>query len=294
MKVEEFLIYCRRMKNLSENSVKAYTKDLESWRAFIGEKEKVTRRDIRLYLVRLKEEGLSPVSVNRRLSAVKSYYHYEIKQGMRKDNPLTLIRSLKKSRKLPDYLFSEDLDKLFKEEEESFFSLRDRFLMKTLYSTGCRVSELCQMDVTEFVKQDHIVVTGKGNKMRRVYLGPKVISLGEKYLLYRKKLLLEKEKEEKALFLDYMGERLTARGVYYLIDKRVKEAGIQKKVTPHTFRHTFATHMLNEGADIRVVQEMLGHASISTTQIYTHTGIDRLKQIYRGAHPRGKRKNGVN
>ncbi|MBN2619302.1 MAG: tyrosine-type recombinase/integrase [Spirochaetales bacterium] len=287
MMVEDFIHYIKNIRNLSSNTVNSYTKDLKSWEDFISNKE-VNRKTIRSYLVELQKRGLKATTVNRHLSAIRSYYSFEIKSGFRDDNPFNQIKSLKKEGKIPNYLFFKELEKIFSNSGDDFFSIRDMLIFKTLYSTGCRVSELVAIKVNEINGKNRVLVTGKGDVDRFVYLTPDVKKILKEYLPLREKLLLEKKGNSDSLFLDYKGDELTTRGVYYLIEKRIKEAGIEKNVSPHTFRHTFATHLLNEGADIRVVQELLGHKSISTTQIYTHTGIEKLRQVYRGAHPHGK------
>lgn len=286
MKIDEFINYLGAVKNLSENSLKNYKRDIDDWSDFLKERS-VKRSVIRLYLVHLSDRGLKSTTVNRRLSSIRSYYRFEILKGYRKDNPFNQVKSLKKERKLPDYLFFQDLEKIFEDVKEDFFKVRDQLIFKTLYSTGCRVSELVDLNLSQ-VNGNKIRVRGKGDKDRFVFFTPDVRSLIIKYTPLREELQKRLGVEDDALFLDYMGKRLTSRGVYYLTQKRIREAGVNKKVSPHTFRHTFATHLLNEGADIRVVQELLGHSSISTTQIYTHTGIEKLRKVYRGAHPHGK------
>lgn len=289
MKIEECISYLTSVKGVSSNTAISYRRDLESWSLFLNGKEKITRGVIRLYLVELQKRGLKASTVNRHLSSIRTYYRFEILNGLRDDNPFNNVKSLKKERKLPNYLFARDLDKIFSKVGDDFFSVRDLLIFKTLYSTGCRVSELVEIKERQVVSNNsRIQVTGKGDKDRFVYFTPDVKGLIKKYLPLREEKLKETGQSSDHLFLDYMGVGLTTRGVYYLIEKRIREAGIDKKVSPHTFRHTFATHLLNEGADIRIVQELLGHKSISTTQIYTHTGIEKLRQVYRGAHPHGK------
>lgn len=290
MKIDTFISYLTDVKGVSSNTTRSYSKDLLSWEKFTRGNNGITRSIIRRYLVDLQRRGLKATTVNRHLSAIRSYYRFEILNGDREDNPFGQIRSLKKESKLPNHLFFKDLEKIFNKGGEDFFTIRDFLIFKTLYSTGCRVSELVEMDVNYVLSSEsRIQVIGKGDKDRFVYFTPDVKAIIKKYLPLRQELLLKKEKDSTKLFLDYKAVGITTRGIYYLVDKRIREAGIKKKVSPHTFRHTFATHLLNEGADIRIVQELLGHKSISTTQIYTHTGIEKLRQVYRGAHPHGKK-----
>lgn len=288
MRLEEFITYLKVVKGLSENTITGYSKDLISWYNYVREKKKITRSVIRLYLVELNKRGLKPNSVNRHLSSIRSYYSFEILKGYREDNPFGQVKSLKKDSKLPNYLFFKDLEKIFKDSEDGFFKVRDKLIFKTLYSTGCRVSELVSIMTNQIQGANKVRIVGKGDKDRFVFLTPDVQALIKKYTPLRMELQKKYNETDNAFFVDYLGKGLTTRGVYYLLEKRVREAGISKKVSPHTFRHTFATHLLNEGADIRVVQELLGHQSISTTQVYTHTGIEKLRQVYRVAHPHGK------
>lgn len=288
MRLEEFVTYMKVVKGLSEHTLTGYSKDLILWFNYVKDKKKITRSVIRLYLVELNKRGLKPNSVNRHLSSIRSYYKFEILKGYREDNPFGQVKSLKKDRKLPNYLFFKDLEKIFEYPEDDFFNVRDKLIFKTLYSTGCRVSEIAQITIDQIQCTDKIRIVGKGDKDRFVFLTPDVKTLIVKYTPLRKELQEKYKVVDNTFFVDYIGKGLTTRGIYYLLEKRVRKAGISKKVSPHTFRHTFATHLLNEGADIRVVQELLGHQSISTTQVYTHTGIEKLRQVYRGAHPHGK------
>jgi site-specific recombinase XerD len=174
-------------------------------------------------------------------------------------------------------------------EGEDFTAHRDRSLFEMLYSTGCRVSELCHLSV-QSVDRNRILIRGKGGKERYVFIGEKARIALNDYLPLRKARLVQKGLQDiTALILDERGQGLTTRGVYYLLQKYMRKSGLNRKIGPHAFRHAFATEILNEGADIRVVQELLGHASLSTTQVYTHTGIERIRKVYRNAHPHGKR-----
>ncbi|WP_246745068.1 site-specific tyrosine recombinase/integron integrase [Thiospirochaeta perfilievii] len=289
MNLDDFISYLKNVRDVSNNTLISYKRDLKSWFTFLDGNNNITRSIIRRYLVLLQKRGLKASTVNRHLSAIRNYYKFEILTGVREDNPFNQIKSLKQESKLPNYLFFKDLEKIFSNGGDDFFHIRDQLIFKTLYSTGCRVSELVGITVNQVKNgESRVKVIGKGDKDRFVYLTPDVKNLIKKYLPLREEMLKDRGKIN-SLFLDFMGDKLTTRGVYYLIEKRVREVGMDKKVSPHTFRHTFATHLLNEGADIRVVQELLGHKSISTTQIYTHTGIEKLRQVYRGAHPHGKK-----
>jgi site-specific recombinase XerD len=243
-----------------------------------------------LYISTLSMRQLAASTINRTLSSLKSYYSFLENRGEVKGNPFTGVRSMKKPAHLPVYLTNREVSILLDHVEgENFTSLRDRTLFELLYSTGCRVSELCHLTV-EAASTDRILIRGKGGRQRYVFIGEKARSALNSYLPLRQERLVQKNLVEiRSLILDEQGKGLTSRGVYYILQKYLRKSGLNRKIGPHAFRHAFATEILNEGADIRVVQEMLGHASLSTTQVYTHTGIERIRQVYRNAHPHGKK-----
>jgi len=175
--------------------------------------------------------------------------------------------------------------------EDSFWGLRDRVILELLYSTGCRISEIVDLDITEVdFKGGNALIRGKGGRERLVFIGGPAMDVLKQYAALRDRYVRSQDNDAaRALILNKQGWRITARGIAYIIAKYVQQAGIAKRISPHTFRHTFATHLLDRGADIRMVQEMLGHSNLSTTQIYTHVGIDRLKKVYEKAHPHAKK-----
>jgi integrase/recombinase XerC/integrase/recombinase XerD len=231
---------------------------------------------------------LAPATVNRRLSALKGYYEWRRRRDPDTVNPFTDSRTVKKGRRLPAFLTHEEIEAFLDHTGSDFAGIRDRTLFELLYSTGCRVAEICSLDVSDVLRRQ-VRVRGKGMKERLVFIGTKASVALEEYLSRRLEHVADDPDSRRALILDLRGRRLTTRGVYYLVRRYAALTGMTKRISPHTFRHSFATHVLDEGADIRTVQEMLGHASLSTTQIYTHTGIERIKRIYRLSHPHAKR-----
>ena len=289
--MEIYLSYIQNVRKLSDATVISYRKDLTVWFDYLQEWEisdlEIDKQIARSFIGQLSREGLASSSINRKISALKGYYDFLIKRKESPYNPFAGIKSMKLNRTLPVHLSDNEITKLVALTGDDFQGLRDRLLFELLYSTGCRVSEICNMKCHDLLKSSPIV-RGKGGKDRWVFVGSEARKALNDYLPLRKERL--KEKNNDSLILDTMGKAITARGIYYIIEKYILKAGLSKKVSPHTFRHSFATGMVNEGADIRVVQELLGHASISTTQIYTHTGIERLKKVYRKSHPHGKKK----
>ena len=290
----EYDEYIKILKGLSESTRKAYRNDISGWLEFLKtqnlSQEEAVRDDARLYISTLSMRQRSAATINRTLSSLKSYYGFLERRGDVKGNPFTTVRSMKKPAHLPVYLTNREVMILLEHVKGTdFAALRDRSLFELLYSTGCRVSELCSLKVEDSVS-DRILIRGKGGKQRYVFIGPAARDALTAYLPLREERLRKKGLQQiRALILDEQGQGLTTRGVYYILQKYMRKSGLNRKIGPHAFRHAFATEILNEGADIRVVQEMLGHASLSTTQVYTHTGIERIRQVYRNAHPHGKR-----
>jgi integrase/recombinase XerC len=292
---EEYLSYLASVRNLSPHTLSSYRHDLSLYDAFLKERgmseEKAALADARAFVSRLAASGLSARSVNRVVSGVRGYYRYRERFGGSAANPFTDIRTLRAEKRLPSFLFEEEMSRLLElpargAGEDPFLALRDRAVLEMLYSTGCRISELVSLDVTDLNLKDRTaLVLGKGSKERIVYIGREALGVLREYLLRRRVRAAADADSARALFLNGKGTRLTDRGVRFVLGAYLRAAGLGKRVTPHTFRHSFATHLLDRGADIRAVQELLGHASLSTTQVYTHVGVERLKKAYRRAHP---------
>ncbi len=283
-----------RLKNLSSHSIKAYEGDIEEFLMFLEEQgvdlREVSFQDVRSYIAGLTRKNLSRETVNRKISSLKGFFKFLRKKNYIESNPMDLIKGLKKDRYLPSFLFEEEVEKILNIEEEDFWSLRNRAIFEFLYSTGCRVSELTALNLGDIdLKEGRAKVIGKGNKERIVYLGREARDVLKRYLAKRRYYIKSDIPDAaNALFVNRQGRRLSSRGVRYVLSNYIRKLGILKHVSPHTFRHSFATHILDRGADIRVVQELLGHSSPSTTQIYTHIGLEKLKSVYLMAHPHAR------
>ena len=294
----EYLDYLRSVRNLSEASVRAYRGDLAAFDEWLVsntlDESEVDAALVRRYVAHLSRQNAAVSTVNRALSSLKGYFRFLVLTGRASASPLEGVRGLKRQRHLPGFLFEEEMGRLLELEGDDFTTLRDRLILELLYSTGCRISELVTINLDEIdFKRGRIIVHGKGRKDRIVFLGGAAKKVLSDYLPYRSSRVARLGRgDEKALVINANGGRITQRGVAGIIQKRVVEKGIAKKVSPHTFRHSFATHILDHGADIRVVQELLGHSSLSTTQVYTHLGLGALKRIYQQAHPHAGRSGG--
>ncbi|MBN2352007.1 MAG: tyrosine recombinase [Spirochaetales bacterium] len=294
--LKEYLVYLRSVRNLSANTILSYAKDMEQFMRFLEERgyreEHLDVKGVREFVTVLSRRNLSAKSINRVISCVRGYYRFKQRYGHAAENPFRALRSLKMDKWLPSFLVEEEMRKLLDFPANDFLELRDKLIIEFLYSTGCRISEMTSLNTGDLNLKDGLVkVTGKGRKERLVYLGRSARSLVMEYLGRRNAYLAAlpgSRRQSNALFLNRGGGRLTPRGVRVILGRSLDRLGFEKRVTPHTFRHTFATHILNRGADIRVVQELLGHASLSTTQVYTHLGVERLKDIYTHAHPHAK------
>ncbi|MFB5660576.1 tyrosine recombinase XerC [Alteribacillus sp. HJP-4] len=298
-----FFQYLQVEKNASSLTVEAYRKDLSDYAAFlkaenIGGPESADFQTARLYFSRLYEKRLKRASISRKISALRSFYKFLKREGLIENSPFAASSFQKKETKLPKFLYEEELAQLFDSfDQEKILDQRDYAIFELLYATGMRVSECCNMNVDDLDPDlGTLLVKGKGSKERYVPVGGYAVEAIEYYKANGRKLLLGKRKSleaiENALFLNKNGTALTARGVYYVVNKRVKQVSQTLQVSPHHLRHTFATHLLNNGADLRVVQDLLGHEHLSTTQIYTHVTKDRLKEVYDHAHPRAEKKEG--
>jgi integrase/recombinase XerD len=287
--IDEFLSYLSVEKGCSRHTLTSYKRDLGQFAKMLGKKpvEGVSRGDLSLFLARLSSR-FSITSVARKISALKSFFHFLAREGYVKQDPSKNIQLPKLPKRLPKALTFGEIFQLlsFGEESKTYLWLRDLAVLELLYASGLRSSELVALNIGDInLEVSFVKCTGKGDKERIVPVGKKALAAIKEYIeAFRPKLL--KDKNEKALFLDKNGQRLSRQGVFNLVKKYVQKAGIARHASPHTLRHTFATHLLERGADLRSVQEMLGHANISTTQIYTSVSRERLKKVYSQAHPR--------
>ncbi|MGA8264715.1 MAG: site-specific tyrosine recombinase XerD [Ignavibacteriaceae bacterium] len=292
--LKEYLSVLKLEKNLSDNTVSSYKNDINSFLQFIESRKiedlsSIKQNHIADFFKSLKEIGLTSSSAARYYSSLKGFFTYLFLSRYITENPIEKISSPKLSKNLPSVLTVEETDSVLSQPDtNNKLGLRDKAVLELLYACGTRVSELINIKISDlFFADDVIRVFGKGSKERIIPIGSSAVKWINKYLKESRVLLMKKAKSENYLFLNNRGTKLSRMGVWKIVDRYVKEAGIEKEVHPHTFRHSFATHLLEGGADLRAVQEMLGHADISTTQIYTHIDRDYIKQVHKDFHPRG-------
>ena len=289
---QEFLNWLQNEKGSSVHTIRAYQEDLTQFGEYLKAQgiplEQLEYHDLRYYMASLQQkQQLKKTTLSRKTSTLKSFCKFLHREGLLEHNPADLLSTPKKEKRLPTVINEVDmtafLDDFLAGEEP--LQLRNKAIFELLYSSGLRVSELVQVDVENVQKQKGILrILGKGSKERIVPVGEQAQSAITYYLEHGRPLLVKEEAQ--ALFLNRQGTRLTTRGVEYILEQYVKQGALKYKVTPHAFRHSFATHLLDNGADLRVIQELLGHESLSTTQIYTEVSASHLQQIYRKAHPR--------
>lgn len=287
-KIDRFIQHLEGERNLSPHTLKAYREDLEAFEQFIKEvgDPEVDQSLIRRYLGYLRIRNYSRRSIARKLASLRSYYRFLSERGLVETNPAYNLPGPKQDSRLPAFLFQSEIDALLNiPKEDNIFGLRDRAVLEMLYTSGMRISELTGLNIDSIDYLTEVAkVRGKGGKERLLPLGSYAMQALERYLSKRDKLV--KDRSEKSLFLNRYGRRLSGRWIRVMLNRYIREAAINKRVSPHTIRHTFATHLLDNGADLRAVQELLGHVSLSTTQIYTHVSGERLKAVYEKAHPR--------
>ncbi|WP_078380905.1 tyrosine recombinase XerC [Sutcliffiella halmapala] len=291
-----FLEYLQIEKNYSKYTIVYYQKDIEDFFDFMKEEaitsiSDVTHTEARLYLTILHKKKYARRSVARKTSSLRSFFKYLLREDQIATNPFSIVSLPKQEKRLPQFLYSEELEKLFAvSKRDTALGQRNQVLLELLYATGIRISECCQIQLQDIdFDLGTILINGKGNKQRYVPFGSFAHDAIEYFLENGRKELLAKTKQPsttKHLFLNFRGEPITPRGVRVVLNELVKQTSSTLHISPHVLRHTFATHMLNEGADLRVVQELLGHASLSSTQLYTHVTKDRLQKTYNQFHPR--------
>lgn len=300
---DTFLSYLARVRNYSPNTAAAYAQDLDCfliWASNCGiDVLQATHRDFRRFLSSLSGAGYAKTTVNRRLSAVRSFYSWLVREGVIESNPAAVVSSPKLPKPLPHVLSQEDVEKLLKCADASTpAGALDAALVELLYASGARIGEVASLDVDRIDFSDKSVrLFGKGSKERIVPLYPAALHALDAYLAHARPVLLANHKggltaeeaadAQRALFINARGARMSERSLRVRFEKLLAQAGLAGMATPHTMRHTFATEVLDGGADLRSVQEMLGHASLSTTQIYTHLTPERLREVSLQAHPRG-------
>ncbi|PKM47534.1 MAG: site-specific tyrosine recombinase XerD [Firmicutes bacterium HGW-Firmicutes-8] len=290
--VDEFIHYLAVERGLADNTLDSYNRDLNQFLGFL-EKERVkdlheaTRNIIMAYMLCLQKRGRATATVSRHLAALKSFYHFLLREKYIEKDPTANLESPKIEKRLPRILTVNEVEMLLTQPEGvKPAGMRDKAMLELLYATGIRVTELISLDTLHInLDMGYIRCFGKGSKERIVPVGSFARKCVNEYLA-KGRVKLVKNYSEQALFVNQHGRRLTRQGFWKIIKKYARWAGIAKEITPHTLRHSFATHLLENGADLRSVQEMLGHADITTTQIYTHLTKGHLREVYAKSHPR--------
>lgn len=288
--IEKFIKYLKEQKNYSKYTIINYEEDLYFLKAYL-EKEGISYLDvdysvIRLYFNYLDSFNYSKNTIAKKITSARSFYKYLARNNKIKSNPFSLCSLPKKDKLLPKSLYYNELEEMFSSCDDSNLGIRNRCILELLYATGMRVGELVNIKLNDIdLKEKYIKILGKGNKERIVYFGDYAKEYLEKYI-YEERDSLLKNKKSDYLLINNSGTNLSARGVELVIKNIIKETSIKSNITPHVLRHTFATHLLNEGCDILSVQELLGHESLRATQVYTHITNEGLRNIYNISHPR--------
>ncbi len=294
--LDQFLSYLNVEKQLSPHTVGAYERDLKQLIAFLEEKRvsqwnQVQQQHIRLYSNTLRLKQLASKSIQRMLSSARSFFNYLLKEGKVKNNPADSVSAPKVPKRLPKTLDVDQISQLLtpKSSEQGPLDLRDHAIMELFYSSGLRLSELSSLNLNDIHYSDaRMRVTGKGNKTRELPIGSHALEALRSWLKVRSQFL-KPDNEEQAVFVTQQGKRLGNRSIQARLKKKAQEKGLDSHLHPHMLRHSFASHVLESSGDLRAVQELLGHADISTTQIYTHLDFQHLAKVYDQAHPRAKR-----
>ncbi len=295
--VERFIQYLSSQKHYSFHTVQAYRTDLEQFFEFMRQRigphercdpDKVSKEDIRIFISGLVRHGMSSRTVARKLASLKALFQYLLRTGAIRVNPAAPFNGPKLEKHLPEFLREEEIrDALASIDQKSVTGLRDRAILELFYGTGMRLSELIHLNMEDIdLSAGTVRVYGKGGKERILPVGRNTGKKIKAYLLRRKELC--PKEGVRAIFLNRQGGQMSSRGVQFIVQKWLKYVSEKKRLGPHVIRHTFATHLLDRGADLKAVKELLGHASLSTTQIYTHLTTDRIKKIYHQAHPRAE------
>ena len=298
--IDNFLNYLAVEKGFSENTIFAYRNDLQQLASFVGKEvakrstvpswASFDRQSMLLYLSELKEKRYAATTIARKVAAIKSFFGFLAAEGMIKDNPTRSVPSPRVGKSLPKPISIAQARLLLEQPSKRSTpeAKRDRAMLELLYATGMRASELVSLNLADIdIEGGYVRCFGKGHKERLIPIYRQASLVLKEYLADGRPHLVHNS-EEKALFLNRRGERLTRQGLWQILKGYAKEAGLETQVTPHTLRHSFATHMLSGGADLRSVQELLGHANISTTQVYTHLTTDHIRRSYEKSHPRAK------
>ncbi|MBS3818970.1 tyrosine recombinase XerC [bacterium] len=290
-KIQEFLLYLKHEKNASIHTINNYRRDLYQFNAYLSTRKvpfsKIDHMILRGFLAKLHQKQEKKSTISRKLATLRSFFQFCIKKKWLEDNPAKLVSTPRQDKPVPTFLSEEEMTRFLDlPQSNKSLDLRDKAILELLYATGIRVSELVGMDVQDVNFSDQLIrVKGKGKKERIVPFGRQSLESLRDY--FRARTTLNKGKiDQKAVFLNFRGERLTVRSVERTVAKYIRLSAMQRKVSPHSLRHSFASHLLSRGADLRVIQELLGHESLATTQKYTHLNLKRLLEVYRKNHPR--------
>lgn len=292
-RIEDFMVYLQIDKKYSENTIDAYHRDLMRYYKYVNEIEHkdfgtIKKKEIKNYLKYLNDSGLDQRSVSRNISSIRSFYKFLLIEKYVKNNPSDLLELPKRKKTLPQVLSMEEIDRLLDIPLTDPYSYRNKAMLELMYATGLRVSELINLKLHDVdLSMAYVRTVGKGDKERIIPIGDVALNVLKNYMENYRKLLL-KGKVTDALFLNNHGLGMTRQGFFKILKNLAKEKDIKTPFSPHTLRHSFATHLLNNGADLRSIQELLGHSDISTTQIYTHISNQRLKENYQNFHPHAK------
>lgn len=296
--LDEYLSFLAKERQKSPATLRAYGADLRDFGQWLTAEgatlAKVQRTQLRRYLVELEERGLAPTSIQRKLASVRGLFGWLQRGGHITQDPAKLIKGPKAPKRVPTFLTTHEVDQLLAQPfDDSPTGSRDRAILETLYSTGCRVAECAGMTLDAIdLHEGTARVVGKGSKERLAMLGGPAIDAVRSWLPQRAQLLRDRARTStSALWLNRLGRPLSARWIFQTVVARADRADLQTRLTPHGLRHSFATHLLDRGADLRTVQELLGHAKLVTTEIYTHVSIGRLRSVYDEAHPHGRAGN---
>ncbi|PLS15396.1 site-specific tyrosine recombinase XerD [Bacillus sp. M6-12] len=292
--LKDFIHFLTVEKGLAKNTLVSYERDLRSYLLYLNNVEKILdwnecrRTHIIHFLAHLKDQGKSAKTLARHIASVRSFHQFLIREKAADQDPSVHIDSPKLEKSLPKALSQAEVEALLDSpRENTHYGKRDKAMLELMYATGMRVSELISLDVSDVhAAMGFVRCVGKGNKERIIPIGQTALNAVEDYLTKGRPHFANRKTKTESLFLNHLGNRLTRQGFWKILKKLAKEASIDKELTPHTLRHSFATHLLMNGADLRAVQEMLGHADISTTQIYTHVTNVRIKDVYSKFHPR--------
>ncbi|MBO8137985.1 MAG: tyrosine recombinase XerC [Desulfotomaculum sp.] len=296
--IDEFILYLKLEKNSSPRTLEEYQKDIfqgvDFFAQLLGVKDvelkpsDINHRTMRSYLAHLQSAGMARTTIARKLAAWRSFYNFLNREEIINNNPMVRVSTPKLEKKLPEFFYPDEIIKLLEAPPNTALGLRDRAILEVIYAGGLRVSEVTALDISDIdLFGGYVRVMGKGSRERVVPLGSYALQALNKYINEARPFLeANNSNKTKALFLNYQGGRLSERGVRKMLAKYLKQVGFERHASPHTIRHTFATHLLERGADLRTVQELLGHVRLSTTQIYTHVTREKIKEVYKKNHPR--------